>query len=68
MRDFLRAALFFFTTPFRAAESIRLIISRRASFAAAESFFSDAVTTFLAADLIAVFVLLLSSLRFSFCR
>jgi hypothetical protein len=67
MRDFFRAAVFFFTMPFRAAESIRLIISRRASFATAVSFFSDATTTFFAAVLIAVLALLLLSLRFSFC-
>jgi hypothetical protein len=67
IRDFLRAAAFFFITPFPAAESIFLIISLRADSASLTSFFLAKRTNFFALVLTELFTALFRFLRSSLC-
>jgi hypothetical protein len=67
IRDFFRAAAFFFITPFPAAESIFLIISLSADSASLASFFLAKRTNFFALVLTELFTALFRFLRSSLC-
>jgi hypothetical protein len=68
IRDFFRAAAFFFTIPLRAAESIFCIISLSAASASPVSFFRAKRTNFFALVLTELLTALLRFRRSSLCR